>query len=472
MPRLATALYDRLPMPARQAAVAWAGLRNSRLRYGNTYRQTLQLLEASEYWNVQRMRELQQRQLLHLLQEAKTGTTYYADHLAGLSPQDLADAAASLALNELPLLEKTTLKANTAAFRNSNRRTTAVSSTSGSTGSPLFTEIDAESMQISFAFMHRHRMWATLPALARSVRLSGRLLMPSSRSKPPFWLLNPAERQLLVSTYHLRDDLLPSIVARIRQFRPQVIDGYPTAIRLVAEHCRRTNTSLPSLQAAITTAETLTPDMRAAITEGLQVKLLDYYSASEGVPFVQECEHGSYHVRPESGIIEILNPDGTAANPGEIGEIVATSFRQWKVPLIRYRTGDMAEVASHQDKRCKCGRTLPFLARIHGRLEDLVFARDGRWIGMFSYRTLKHVTGVREAQIVQTAPDRFRLRLSLDGAAPRSSVEQQAHRVFSDVLGYAAHVSFEYVASIPRGANGKFRAVIRDFQPPGETYTT
>ena len=68
---------------------------------------------------------------------------------------------------------------------------------------------------------------------------------------------------------------------------------------------------------------------------------MDYYAASEGVPFIQQCPQGKYHVRWQSGIFEIRN-DGGVARAGT-GELVCTSFVQDRTPLIRYSTGDLVE---------------------------------------------------------------------------------------------------------------------------------
>jgi phenylacetate-coenzyme A ligase PaaK-like adenylate-forming protein len=61
--------------------------------------------------------------------------------------------------------------------------------------------------------------------------------------------------------------------------------------------------------------------------------------------------------------VEVLDEEGRPCAPGETGRVVATSLNNFAMPLIRYETGDTAEVGAP----CPCGRGLPVLTRIMGR---------------------------------------------------------------------------------------------------------
>lgn len=459
--------FLRLPHWLRQTVVAGAGMRNRLLRHGRTYRRTFDQLAESETWTPGLMAGLQSKLLLELLSEARLGTDYYRDALTSFSGPDLSALTKELDVRALPLLDKSTLKGNTSSFDNKLRRSAARSSTSGSTGSPLEVHYDRSSIQISFALLHRHRAWLDLGRWPRSVRLSGRQLLPSNSSKPPYWLSNPFERQLLVSTYHLRREAFNPIARRLERFSPTLIEGYPSAIQSLGQGLLR-HGAPSTLQAIITTAETVTPDIRNDIETSFQAPVFDYYSASEGAPFIQQCERGGLHMRPESGIFEVLDPNGEPVPPGTAGELVVTSFRQWKTPLIRYRTGDSI-ILPDSNEACPCGRTLPLVRQILGRQEDFVLTPDGRAIGMFAYRTLKHVRGLDKAQIVQLDPTRFRVNAVLDGSQTNADVHSDLNGVFTRVLGFTPEIEIVVVARIHTGPSGKFRAVVRAFdgnRPP------
>ena len=455
-------LYAALPMPLKAAAVAARGAREHAIRYGAEYDRTLALLRVSERWAEGTLRRYQRDRLATLLGEARAHTDHYADVLTADAARH---AVETLDLSSLPILPKATLKEETARFHNRSRKTVTRGQTSGSTGSPLQIEYDRESVQQRFAFMHRQREWGGARPLGTSVRFSSHHVVPATRQRPPFWVANPADRQLLVSTYHMNDAHLGAIADRIEAFAPQVLDGYKSAIQVLARYLAQTGRQLPSLKTVITTAETLQADERAEIEAGTGVRVLDYYAASEGVPLIQQCAAGRYHLRPESGVFEFLDDDGRPVGPGETGEIVATSFAQWKMPLVRYRTGDLATLPASEPGPCPCGCVHPTVDKIEGRREDLIWTRDGRWIGMVNYRTLKTITPIAEAQIVQTAPDAFTLRLVMTPGATVDDVRPLVEKKFRGLLGYDAEMTLEPVDALPRGAGGKLRAVVRTFTP-------
>jgi len=116
--------------------------------------------------------------------------------------------------------------------------------------------------------------------------------------------------------------------------------------------------------------------MRAEIEKRLHLKAHDIYGLSEiigpGVSF--ECESQSgLHVNEDHFIPEIINPDtGEVLPDGEMGELVFTCITKEALPLIRYRTRD---IASLNREPCACGRTLVRMNKPAGRTDDMLIIR-------------------------------------------------------------------------------------------------
>jgi len=449
---------ERIPVWARPVAVSIAGVRNYRRRYGKEYRYWTALLAKTGDFTESQIEAWQKKRLLRLLQDARTGSPHYSKVL----PVELErgdERSLHDILMQLPILEKDTIRQNLDQVLNRNRRRIETSATSGSTGTPMRIEHDIFSIQRRFAFLSEHLAWFGIQNRDPSVRLSGRILVSvDSESKRP-WLFNRAENQLFLSTYHLDSKHGKRVAEKLASFEPKLIDGYPSgileALRCVdAQGCR-----LSSLKAIITTAETLSENMRSEIEALSGVPVADYYSASEGVPLIQQCAAGTYHVRWQSGIFEVSSEDGIS-DEGD-GELVCTSFVQERTPLIRYRTGDIVKGLRQRDMiRCSCGLRTPTVEHMLGRVEDLIVTRDGRKIGMFTYRTLKLVDGLLEAQVIQRDYSDFAVNAQVRSDADAARIESQIKGSFERALGYEIDLEFSIVSEIPKGANGKIRLVI------------
>jgi phenylacetate-CoA ligase len=455
---IATKIYSRTPAKLRSAPISLQGIVNYLLRYGPDYRSFLRFSAATEYWPEQSQEFYQLHELLALVQLAKSTTRHYNRSLPEVN--SLSAGSLRQALDELPLLNKEDLRADVPSFVSDALTTASIASTSGSTGSPLSVPYDRNSIQRSHALISRIRQWIGAPPRTRVVRLTGRVVQDPAHKSPPYWVMNYPERMLLISTYHLSSQTVGDVVTRIEKFDPVLIEGYPSAIREVSTGLD--SSLLPNLLGCITTAETLDAETRNAISLSLGRPTIDYYSFSEGGAVISQCLAGTYHVMPASGIVEVVGSDGAAVPVGQLGEIVVTSFRQFKTPLIRYRSGDFAVAGGW--RVCTCGRGTLTVAQILGRDEDVVITRDGRRIGMFSYRTIKHLGGIRASQIVQESPHFFRVMVVPDPSFQLNVFEGRLRSVFAETLGYQAEVRVEIVERVALGPSGKLRSTIRRFE--------
>lgn len=452
--------FEILPYPIRSVVAAGMGLKLSAGRYGKEFSHFSAFLTDSIQYGPAEQAEWQKAELLRLVESAQTGTAHYAE----LAPSGELDLEALV--RSLPILEKQQLRSAPEQFFNRNVKKWLVSATSGTSGSPMKVEHCKFSMQRRFALLKQHLELAGVSKNAHSVRLSGRIIAdPSSKVSRP-WLYVPTENQLLLSSYHLNTDHQQVISQKLSRLAPEVMDGYSSGVLETLRLMDRVGAKLNSLKAIVTTAETLSPAVRDELEHLSGAKVLDYYAASEGVPIIQQCQFGTYHVRWQSGIFEVL-VDGNAAFEGD-GELVVTSFIQDRTPLIRYRTGDYVKGLSRKDQnRCQCGMRTPTIESVEGRIEDMVLVRGGKRMGMFTYRTLKEVSGLHEAQVVQRDYDDFCVRVVLADGAESAAVSAAVKDKFERALGYPITLEFQELSEIPKGANGKLRLVVNEMLRKG-----
>ena len=183
------------------------------------------------------------------------------------------------------------------------------------------------------------------------------------------------------------------------------------------------------------------------------MRCTDLYSANEVGYIAFRCrEQGALHVQSESLLVEVLDDAGQPCAPGETGRVVVTSLHNLATPLLRYEIGDYAEVGAP----CKCGRGLPVLARVQGRVRNLVRTPDGRRYWPVSLGRIRTVTPIIQAQFVQTALDTVELRVVCSRAL---SPEETADAVVKtrQALGYPVRRAASCPWTRSRGARpGKF----------------
>jgi phenylacetate-CoA ligase len=279
-------------------------------------------------------------------------------------------------------------------------------------------------------------------------------VVPVANRRPPFWVWNAALRQLYMSTYHLAPDLIPAYLEAFQRHRIVYLAGYTSSLYALAQEVLRLGRTDVTMRVAITSAEPLPEWQRQTIAAAFSCPVRETYGMSETVAWASECEAGTLHEWPEVGHIEVL-ANGVVAAPGEVGEFICTGLLNGDFPLIRCRLGDSGRLAP-PGTPCGCGRTLPAVAAVEGRTNDLLLTRDGRRVAWLN--PVWYGLPVRQGQIVQETLDRIRVRYvpaAGFNAESRQLVVQRLHERLGPV-----HVVLEEVPEIPRGANGKFRTVL------------
>jgi len=189
----------------------------------------------------------------------------------------------------------------------------------------------------------------------------------------------------------------------------------------------------------------------------------DTYGMAEEVAAASECEAGNMHLWPEVGVLEVLADDADEPVPaGEDGRLVCTSWLNPDMPLIRYEVGDRGALSTAD--ACSCGRSMPRLERIVGRISDNLVTRDGRRV--FYIYPVFFGLAIREAQIVQDVLDVLRVRVVPDPDYSVKDADLITKRL-QERLG-DVRIDIELVDEIERGPNGKFRAVICNVDPESE----
>ena len=252
------------------------------------------------------------------------------------------------------------------------------------------------------------------------------------------------------------------IAAWMRASRPAWVSGQPHVLAAIAAELGAVHR--PRL---VTTHGVSADDrLQEEITRGFGSGPLDIYGAVEAQQIAWQCHaRDLYHLNHDIVVVEVVDDDGRAVRPGEVGHLVLTSLVNSLLPIIRYRIGDSAVVA---DRPCACGERLPGLVRIEGRTFDWVVDDQGRrvppqrlwistvidhgWNGVARYRVRQDAD--RRVTIEVVAPD------GLDDAYAAELID--AYRV---PLGPTTPIEIRHVERIEVPPGERFRQFTSSASP-------
>jgi phenylacetate-CoA ligase len=248
-------------------------------------------------------------------------------------------------------------------------------------------------------------------------------------------------------------------LAWLQQHDPVCLLTHPTNLRELARTALAERIALPRLRECRTFGEVLPADLRALCANAWNARVTDSYSAEETGYIALQCpQHEHYHVQSENLLVELLDDNGAPCRPGETGRVVVTTLHNFAMPLIRYAIGDYAEAGAP----CDCGRTLPVLARIHGRQRNMLVLPDGRrhWPSFPAIR-YAGIAPLRQLQIVQRSAAALEARYVAERALTPEELRNMTAAI-RRAMGHPFDVTFTAMESIPRSASMKFEDFISD----------
>jgi len=202
----------------------------------------------------------------------------------------------------------------------------------------------------------------------------------------------------------------------------------------------------------LSAAEPVTERTRELVLAALGAPLFNAYGSREFMSVAVECDrHEGLHVNAENILVETESDDGSPA------EFLITDLHNYGTPLIRYRIGDVGSLATGQ---CECGRRLPRIRAIEGRVADLLRLPDGRVVsGLIFPHVVKDFFQIREFQVEQRSPESIVLRVVLNSPLMPPDVDS-LHRAITRIIGHNINFEIVDVPSIPRLPSGKRRVSI------------
>jgi phenylacetate-coenzyme A ligase PaaK-like adenylate-forming protein len=435
-------------------------------RFANTaYVGVLASLERRiPFWPIERLEHLQQHRLRSIIQHAYDTVPFYRQvmeerHWRPRDFQSFAD------LSALPLLNDSFVWSNLKQFMSSQYRHRPVLTfhTSG-TYSKLQKPIYWDRLNALRRLAYNERDRAVLNKLLGQGWGQNQLfLLPEvsvSRIMRNFW-----DRQILTHrgiarrSFFSPERPFEEVVSQMNTVKPHVVFSYGSYaeefFRFLAD--RRHPMALPRVW--MYGGDMLSAAGRESIEKHFNCIVYATYQTVETGKIGFQCERREgFHLNLDLAPIRLIDESGQTVEPGHSGEVVVSNLYNRAMILLNYRLGDLGVLAT---KPCPCGRTLPLLEKLQGRIFETIRLPDGRRFiaDVLEINFNEELKSSLQAQINQVESHRLLWKivpsLSTDRGAFRRRLLKKSKSIFGEI-----EVEVEFVDKIHRTSAGKFLRVI------------
>lgn len=401
-------------------------------------------LKRNEGMAPARLQMLQQQKLRRLLRYAWEHSSYYRNSFeaAGVT-EDTLDATP---ISSLPTLDKSTLLARfdeivtcpelrQEELRRFDQEETLdqklfqgkyhVVHSSGSTGKPGYFVYDQDAWETMLLGIIRGALWGmSMSQILRLLVQRPRILYIAATDGRYGGAMAVGDGIDGVGASQLYLDIktpLSQWVEKVKKFRPNLIIGYPSAIKILAELAQRGDVALEVLR-VVSCGEPLGTGLRKYLEGTFQTEVVNFYGASESLALGAESD-------PEEGMI--LFDDLNIIEAGEDG-LYLTCLYNFAQPLIRYKLSDRIVVRGPAGRR-------PFSQAVGlmGRSEDVLWFEDGQGRREFLHPLAVEgfcIEGLLDYQFQQTGKDSFEMLAESSPGAGQKGIERELRRQLGGIL--------------------------------------
>lgn len=412
-------------------------------------------LEQTQFLSRDELLAIQQQRLKKLIEFVWNHNPFYRQRMesVGLTSADFRDVDS---LRRLPVLSKADVRQNTTQMLSQGFAVEQLhrAKTGGSTGKALDLYFTEECSELRNACARRHDCWTGWRPGEMIAACWGNPKRPKTlKEKLQNYLLQP---YFYLDTMHVDDSAVKRFAESWRKALPTLLYGHAHSLFLLAGSLRRMKIELPPPKGILSTSMMLIPSERKVVEEVFGIPVTDRYGCEEVSLIASECEkHDGLHLNIEHLVVEFLDENDCPVAPGVPGRIVVTDLMNLAMPFIRYQVED---VGVPTDRICSCGRGLPLMEQVTGRVADFLIKPDGSRVGGISLieNTLTRFAGIDQLQIVQEQIAGLDLNL-VPGREYSADTEKALHDYFAGLWGANADIRIVLTDAILPEKSGKYR---------------
>lgn len=365
---------------------------------------------------------------------------------------------------KLPLLTKDIIRSNYNDLINHKEKDFYPINTGGSTGQPLNFEVSNYAASVDS--IHQKFQYSLIGYSKHKdeheyiANFGGSLIPQIKTEKNIFWLerkYNLPYGKIYFSALYLNRHSIVLYINKLNQIKPTILRGYPSFLNDLATYININNVKLSfKVKGVLLTSEMIHKAQIENISKAFNCKITCQYGLSEVCLFsFTKDEKMNYLCSPLYGFTEILDNEGRHVEIGEEGDVVATSYYNYRMPFIRYKTGDRAVFGGYENNHL-------VIKELKGRSQDFIVKKNGERISLTAVIFgvhLKAFDAISKWQIHQSKPGQIILKIIKSNKYSLSDEEE-----IRDVLKKTSGIVtlFNYVDEIEKTKSGKSLFLIQD----------
>jgi len=413
-------------------------------------------LQSVEYKTPEELQELQDERLRRLLMHAYKNVPYYHKILsqAGVASEDKVSLEN---FTQIPPLSKDIIRreGENLYSKDHKQRKAYRNSSGGSTGEPVVFLQDKDYQAWGFAGRFLYNLWAGKDVGESELKLWGseRDILQGKDELPirlRRWIFNTR----LLNTYRMSPKDMRAHIEQWNRIKPKQVWAYTDSMYRLSQFVEQEHLNVYTPGCIICTTAPMLPEAREHMERTFGCKVFDQYGSREVGPVAAECpEQSGLHIFTPFQKVEILDSNSQSVQGDGLGEIVITNLTNYSMPLIRYRIGDTARFLNEP---CPCGRGLPLLKEIAGRVFAHFVKKDGGVVhSQFFVALFFFKLWVREFKVIQKDYNLIEILVAPEGKADDKDMEVITGKIKS-VMGEECKVDFKFVDEVPPTTSGKY----------------
>ena len=453
--------YKHAPEGLKRFLAMFYNLLPCTIRYGRHYSYFNNLVRQSKKWDKDEIEHYQLKQINLLLEESKRFVPFYKKKFKNIK---LPIKSLDTFSKAVPLVTKEEIKNHYKDFINPNipGSKTITCSTGGTTGEPLKVRYE-KGINRTKELIYMNDQWRRVGFKNNDLRVVFRSSLIRDRGGDRLWEFDPIKNRYFFSSFDLSDELIERYIKKMEEIRPGYLHVYPSVLTIIASYMKKKGITIDFIKAIFSGSENTYPGQIKLFEAVFNARVFRWYGLAEASALAGSCEYNDcYHCYPTYSFTELVDAAGKPVRDlDEKGEIVGTTFHNYAMPLIRYRTEDYAVYGG--DKCPECNRIGLLFKEIEGRAQEVIYDRSGNRysLGPFIFGIHEELwSNVKAVQFEQFERGKLILRAVSNNLEARK-LENYLKKKFIPMFSNNFEIDIIPVENIERSMTGKHRYLIQ-----------